>query len=115
VTTLPADGFLATDVLDLSQGRGACEGTLADEDQEGDPDRWCSLTACGQECWHIVWQWVWNLRLACSAGCAQTPCASWSGRLRMRRRALYKPVRSRLLVKRQCMDRLHGPERAAGG
>jgi len=77
VTTLPCEGFLATDVLDLYQGRGACEGTLADADREGDPDRWCSLTACGQEFWHIVWQWVWNLRLACSldcsAGCAQTP------------------------------------------
>ena len=48
-TTLPPDGFLATDVLDLYQGRGAFEGTLADEDQEGDPDRWCSLTPCGQE------------------------------------------------------------------
>jgi hypothetical protein len=72
VTTLPPEGFLATDVLDLYQGRGAFEGTLADEDREGDPDRWCSLTACGQEFWHIVWQWVWNLRLAFSAGTAQT-------------------------------------------
>jgi hypothetical protein len=73
VTTLPPDGFLATDVLDLYQGRGAFEGTLADEDQEGDPDRWCSLTAAGQEFWQIVWQWVWNLRLAFSAGCAEAP------------------------------------------
>jgi hypothetical protein len=66
VTTLPPDGFLATDVLDLYQGRGAFEGTLADEDREGDPDRWCSLSASGQEFWQIVWQWVWNLRLAFS-------------------------------------------------
>jgi hypothetical protein len=73
VTTLPPDGFLATDVLDLYQGRGAFEGTLADEDQEGDPDRWCSLTTAGQEFWQIVWQWVWNLRLAFSAGCTQAP------------------------------------------
>jgi hypothetical protein len=73
VTTLPSEGFLATDVLDLYQGRGAFEGTLADEDREGDPDRWCSLSACGQEVWHIVWQWVWNLRLAFSTGCAQAP------------------------------------------
>src|SRR5262249_840041 len=36
---------------------------LADEDQEQDPDRWCSHTPCGQECWQIVSQWVWNLRL----------------------------------------------------
>ncbi|MGO8950326.1 MAG: hypothetical protein ACLQUY_22235 [Ktedonobacterales bacterium] len=73
MTTLPPEGFLATDVLDLYQGRGAFEGTLADEDQEGDPDRWCSLSPCGQEFWQIVWQWVWNLRLAFSAGCTQTP------------------------------------------
>ncbi len=73
VTTLPADGFLATDVLDLYQGRGAFEGTLADEDREGDPDRWCSLSASGQEVWQIVWQWVWNLRLACSAGSTHAP------------------------------------------
>jgi len=72
VTTLPPDGFLATDVLDLSHGRGAFEGTLADEDQEGDPDRWCSLTAAGQEFWQIVWQWVWNLRLSLSAGWSAT-------------------------------------------
>jgi hypothetical protein len=73
VTTLPAEGFLATDVLDLYQGRGAFEATLADEDREGDPDRWCSLSAPGQELWQIVWQWVWNLRLAWSAGCTETP------------------------------------------
>src|SRR5438552_14110781 len=36
---------------------------LADEDQEQDPDRWCSHTAMGQEAWQIVSQWVWNLRL----------------------------------------------------
>jgi hypothetical protein len=72
VTTLPAEGFLATDILDLYQGRGAFEGTLADEDREGDPDRWCSLTPCGQEVWQLVWQWVWNLRLAFSAGWGDT-------------------------------------------
>jgi hypothetical protein len=64
LTTLPSDGFLATDVLDLYHGRGAFEGTLADEDAEGDPDRWCSYSPAGQELWQVVWQWVWNLRLA---------------------------------------------------
>src|SRR5205823_12536967 len=43
--------------------RGAFETTLADEDQEQDPDRWCSHTASGQEVWQIVSQWIWNLRL----------------------------------------------------
>jgi hypothetical protein len=73
VTTLPSAGFLATDVLDRSYGRGAFAGTLADADRAGDPDRWCARRACGQACWHIVWQGVWNLRLACSTGCAQAP------------------------------------------
>jgi hypothetical protein len=37
--------------------------TLADEDLEQDPDRWASHAATGQECWQIVSQWVWNMRL----------------------------------------------------
>jgi hypothetical protein len=64
LTTLPTDGFLATDVLDHYHGRAAFEGTLADEDVEGDPDRWCSYSPAGQELWQVIWQWVWNLRLA---------------------------------------------------
>jgi hypothetical protein len=31
---------------------------LSDEDQELDPDRWCSHSAWGQECWQIISQWV---------------------------------------------------------
>jgi hypothetical protein len=42
ITTLPIDGFLVEEVLDLYHGRGAFEGVLADEDIEEDPDRWCS-------------------------------------------------------------------------
>lgn len=36
---------------------------LFDEDQEIDHYRWCSHSAWGQECWQLVAQWVWNLRL----------------------------------------------------
>jgi hypothetical protein len=50
-------------VVELYLHRGAFEPTLADEDQESDPDRWCSHSAWGQECWQVVSQWVWNLRL----------------------------------------------------
>ncbi len=64
ITTLPSDGFLVEDVLDLYHGRGAFEAVLADEDIEEDPDRWCSYTPCGQELWQIACQWVWNVRLA---------------------------------------------------
>jgi hypothetical protein len=63
VTNLPREAFTAADVLALYLHRGAFELTLADEDQELDPDRWCSYSASGQETWNIVAQWVWNLRL----------------------------------------------------
>ncbi len=63
LTNLPLDAFTAADVLALYLHRGAFEPTLADEDQELDPDRWCSHSAWGQEAWQCVAQWVWNIRL----------------------------------------------------
>jgi len=62
-TQLPQDAFTASDVVALYLHRGAFEPVLADEDQEQDPDRWCSHSPAGQEAWQIVSQWVWNLRL----------------------------------------------------
>ena len=62
-TNLPQLAFTASDVVELYLLRGAFEPTLSDEDQEIDPDRWCSHSAWGQECWQLVSQWVWNLRL----------------------------------------------------
>ena len=62
-TNLPQQAFTASDVVELYLHRGAFEPTLADEDIEQDPDRWCSHSAWGQECWQLVAQWVWNLRL----------------------------------------------------
>jgi len=41
-THLPQDGFTASDVVALYLHRGAFEPLLADEDDEQDPDRWCS-------------------------------------------------------------------------
>ncbi len=63
LTTAPQAAFTCADVLDLSRHRGAFEAVLSDEDREQSTDRWCSHTACGQECWQIVNQWLWNLRL----------------------------------------------------
>jgi hypothetical protein len=60
---LPQQAFTASDVVELYLHRGAFETTLADEDQEQDPDRWVSHTATGQEAWQLISQWVWNLRL----------------------------------------------------
>src|SRR5436190_6468463 len=62
-TRLPQQGFTASDVVELYLHRGAFEPILADEDVEQDPYRWCSQSSSGQECWQIVAQWVWNLRL----------------------------------------------------
>jgi len=60
---LPQQAFTACDVVELYLHRGAFEPLLSDEDQETDPDRWCSHSAWGQECWQVVAQWTWNLRL----------------------------------------------------
>jgi hypothetical protein len=60
---LPQQAFTASDVVALYLHRGAFETTLADEDQEQEPDRWVSHTATGQEVWQLISQWVWNLRL----------------------------------------------------
>ena len=56
-TNLPQRAFTASDVVEGYLHRGAFEPQLADEDQEIDPDRWCSHSAWGQECWQIVAQW----------------------------------------------------------
>ncbi len=63
LTNLPQSAFTAAEVVALYLHRGAFENALADEDNEQDPDRWCSYTACGQETWQLISQWVWNLRL----------------------------------------------------
>lgn len=63
LTTLPQEACTASDVVVLSLHRGSFETTLSDEDAEHDPDRWCSLPACGHEAWQVVSPWLWNLRL----------------------------------------------------
>jgi len=60
---LPQQAFTTSDVVELYLHRGAFEPTLADDDNGQDPDRWCSHSAWGQECWQVVTQWAWNLRL----------------------------------------------------
>jgi len=72
-TLLPQDGFTASDVVALYLHRGAFEPLLADEDQESDPDRWCSHAPAGQEAWQIICQWIWNLRLELGHQLEPTP------------------------------------------
>jgi len=72
-THLPQDGFTASDVVALYLHRGAFEPVLADEDQESDPDRWCSHAPAGQEAWQIICQWIWNVRLELGHQLEPTP------------------------------------------
>jgi hypothetical protein len=55
-------------VVALYLHRGAFEAVLSDEDQEIDPDRWCSHSPAGQQAWQIVSQWAWNLGLEPAPG-----------------------------------------------
>jgi hypothetical protein len=73
VSTVQTPAMTASDLLDVYRHRGSFETVLADEDEEQDPDRWCSHTPWGQEFWQILSQWVWNLRLECGQQCSPTP------------------------------------------
>src|SRR5512135_3151668 len=72
-TALPVNAFTSADVVALYLHRGAFETVLTDEDQEQDPDRWCSHTFCGQQFWQVLSQWVWNLRLELGHALHPTP------------------------------------------
>jgi hypothetical protein len=63
LTKLPQEAFTTADIVALYLHRGSFETILSDEDCEQDPDRWCSHSACGQEAWQVISQWLWNLRL----------------------------------------------------
>jgi hypothetical protein len=63
LTSLPVNGFSASDVLSIYNGRGGFEQTLSEEDKEQDCDHWCSWQPEGQSFWQILSQWVWNWRI----------------------------------------------------
>jgi hypothetical protein len=93
-THLPQDAFTASDVVALYLHRGAYAPTLADEDLEQDPDRWCSHSPAGQEAWQIINQWVWNLRLELGHRLHPDPLRTVSRLLllvRLRKRRLSTP------------------------
>ncbi len=79
LTSHPAACLPATMIVELYQHRGSFEQVLSDEDQEQDPDRWCSRTGHGQEFWQILSQWVWNTRLELGAVVQEQPLrwTSW--------------------------------------
>jgi len=80
VSDRDAQGLSAMDLLSLYFARGGFEQTLAQEDQEQDPDRWCSAHPAGQECWQLLSQWVWNVRvrLGAAAGSAKVRRTLWA-------------------------------------
>jgi hypothetical protein len=63
LTSSPAQRLRAALLVDLYHQRGAFEHLLSAEDQEQDPDRWCSCTPHGQEFWQIMSQWLSPTRL----------------------------------------------------
>ncbi len=73
LTSHPAHRLSAADVIELYNGRGGFERVLSAEDEEQDPDRWCSHRPHGQECWQVLSQWVWNTRLALGQVCQGHP------------------------------------------
>jgi hypothetical protein len=74
-TNLPQQGFTACDVVELYLHRGAFEPILADEDIEQDPDRWCSHSAWGQECWQVICQWTSEPEAGTGASAQADPAA----------------------------------------
>ncbi len=66
-------GLTAVDMLNLYFARGGFEQTLSEEDQEQDPDRWCSGHPAGQESWQLLSQWVWNVRLRLGVAAVSPP------------------------------------------
>jgi hypothetical protein len=91
-TCLPSSAFTPADVLDLYLHRGGFETVLSDEDKEQDFDRWCSYTACGQEFWQILSQWMWNLRL--ELGHRLSPTAMRTTEVAKAEGAPHNPLRS---------------------
>lgn len=77
LTSLPATALNAPEIIDLYHHRGAFEQVLADEDQEQATDRWCCYHAAGQDCWQLINQWVWNLRVAVGYA-AHAPVLRWT-------------------------------------
>jgi hypothetical protein len=72
-TRLPQSAFTAADVVALYLLSFAFEPLLSDEDQEQDPDRWCSHSAAGKPAWQIISQWGCFLRLECGHQLEPTP------------------------------------------
>ncbi len=74
ITDRAVHQLTAQDIVSLYYGRGGFEQTLSleDQEQEQDPDRFCSQNQAGQEFWQLLAQSLWNARLRLGFA-SQTP------------------------------------------
>jgi hypothetical protein len=63
VTDRPVTSLHAADVVSVYLLRGQFEASLAQEERELPTGHWASNHPEGQRLWHLLAQWVWNLRL----------------------------------------------------
>jgi hypothetical protein len=63
VTSRPATSLHAVDVVELYLHRGQFEAALAREDKELPTSHWASDELEGQRLWHLLAQWIWNIRI----------------------------------------------------
>jgi hypothetical protein len=63
VTSRPASSLHAADVVALYLHRGQFEAALAQEETELPTSHWASDHLEGQQLWHLLAQWVWNIRI----------------------------------------------------
>lgn len=67
VTSRPASSLHAVDVVALYLHRGQFEAALAQEEIELPTSHWASDHLEGQRLWHLLAQWVWNVRISLGA------------------------------------------------
>jgi hypothetical protein len=75
-TDRPPSSLHAADVVALYLHRGQFEAALAQEEREQPVSHWACDSLQGQRLWHLVGQWVWNLRiwLGSRTEAADAPC-----------------------------------------
>ncbi len=75
-TDRPPSSLHAADVVALYLHRGQFEAALAQEERELPVSHWACDSLQGQRLWHLVGQWVWNLRiwLGSRTEAADAPC-----------------------------------------
>lgn len=63
VTDRPPSSLHAADIVAVYLHRGQFEAALAQDERELPVGHWASNSLQGQRLWHLLGQWVWNLRI----------------------------------------------------